>query len=112
MTTLRITTCCERDAPIEECREVFASHPEIALQAPRWARDVEFHGIFDDGYIGWIYRFEDENVEITWGWSIEDGVIAHDKLQPDPDTSLSGDTLFEIIADYVETTESSRQRAA
>jgi hypothetical protein len=106
VTALKITTMCERDAPIEECRQVFASHPEIAAHAPRWAREVSFDGIFDDGYIGWNYRFEDENVEIAWGWSIQNGVIAHDKLQDDPDTSLGGDTLFEIIADYIERTES------
>ncbi|PVE95010.1 hypothetical protein [Microbacterium sp. TPD7012] len=107
MSALLITTSCERDAPIEECREVFAAHPEISEKAPRWAREVSFHGIFDDGYIGWSYRFQDENVEIAWGWTIENGAIAHEKLQDDPDTMLGGDTLFEIIADYIERTEAS-----
>ena len=109
MSSLTITTVSERDAPLEECRRVFAAHPEIWAQAPRWAREVAFHGILDNGYIGWIYRYEDENVTIDWGWSIENGAIAHDKLQPDPDTSLSGDVLFEIIADYVERAEGSRR---
>ncbi|MCM3779873.1 hypothetical protein [Microbacterium hydrocarbonoxydans] len=105
MSALEIRTLCERDAPIEECREMFAAHPEIAAHAPRWARTVSFDGIFEDGYVGWIYEYSDENVEIRWGWTIENGVIAHGKLEPDPDTSLSGDTLFELIADYVERTE-------
>ena len=62
MSAVVITTLNERDAPVAECHEVFAAHPEIASHAPRWAREVAFHGIYDDGYFGWHYRFEDENV--------------------------------------------------
>lgn len=112
MTTLKITTSCEHDAPIEECREAFAAHPEIAARAPRWAREVCFHGIYDDGYIGWIYKFEDDDVQIAWGWQIENGIIAHARLEDDPDTSLAGDILFEIVADYIEARESREQLAA